>query len=965
MKPFLYQIADLFHKQYGADINQLAFVFPNRRAGLFFQKYLSEIARHPMFSPKILTINDLFSFLGKRQPADRIRTLFKLYGIYINTSKTSESFDEFLYWGDMLLNDFDDIDKYMVNAEMLFQNVIDLKDLEDNYSFLSEEQIQAIRMFWSSFHPKHDTPNQQHFLELWEILYTLYSELKRTLAEEGYGYDGMIFREVAEAVEQKGMPNEFPFEKIIFVGLNALSLSEKRLLLALQKAGKADFYWDYVSEYVQDPNNKASFFVERNLNLFPSEHLLPREKAFKANIKVAGIPSAIGQAKHIYQILEEYQQEEPMTAESALRTAIVLPDEHLLVPVLNSIPETICPINVTMGYPLSGTPIASLMEHILQLQKNIRYINGEASYYYKDVLAILNHPYVMMASQENVSSFINEITNNNWIHIAAQELCKDDFMRILFHPIASTDELPDYLICILGRLNDSLRTMSPEENLTDNPTGKESTLNDIEQEFIFHYFATINKMKDVMQEANVTMRLDTYFKLLKKMADLITIPFEGEPLSGLQIMGVLETRALDFDRLIILNMNEGIFPLKKAANSFIPYNLRKGFGLPTYEHQDSVWAYHFYRLIHRAKEVILLYDTRNSGMQTGEVSRYVHQLRYHYRYPLENQLMVYNVSSSRIAPIIINKASRILQKLSKYKDEGQLALSASSINSYLDCPLKFYFSVIENIQEEDEVAESIESDAFGSIFHKVMEELYLPFRGKLVTADLLKILKEDEKSLTRTIQKAFAEIFFKSKAVRPLEGENYLIGELIRKYVINVLEKDAALTPFYFIQSEQLIQTDFTLSNGSRIHLKGFIDRVDMVKGTIRIVDYKTGTGLNQFSSVSDLFDRSLKDRPKAVMQVFLYAWVYNQLREEENSSIQPSIYYLRSLFDTQFDPAVLHRMGRGKNERVDSFLVFHDEFEKEMRICLEEMFNPLVPFVQTEIGKRCVYCPFASICGR
>lgn len=965
MEPFLYQIANLFHKQYGKEICQLAFVFPNRRAGLFFQKYLSEIANKPIFSPKILTINDLFILIGKKHTADRIHTLFKLYGIYIEASKKTESFDDFLYWGDMLLNDFDDIDKYMVDAKKLFSNVTDLKNLDNNFSFLSEEQIQAIRMFWSSFHPKQNSPNQQHFLELWEILYTLYSKLKQSLSKEGYGYDGMIFREVVEEIEQEGIPNNFPFKKVIFVGLNALSISEERLLLALQKTGKADFYWDYMSEYVHDPDNKASFFAEHNLNLFPSEFVLPKEEPHKTTIKVAGVPSSIGQAKQIYHLLESYIQNGPMTAESALRTAIVLPDENLLIPVLNSIPEIINPINVTMGYPLSKTPIASFMEHILQLHKNIRYIKGEPFYHYKDVIAILSHQYVIIACQNRSASIINDIVNYNKIYIPAKDLCQDELIGILFKPVISSEELSDYLICILERLNDSLRKTEIGDK-TDNTDGdKKSTLSDIEQEFIFHYFATVNRLKGIIKETNITMHLDTYFRLLKKIADMITIPFEGEPLSGLQVMGVLETRALDFDQLIILSMNEGIFPLKKAANSFIPYNLRRGFGLPTYEHQDSVWAYHFYRLIHRVKEVTLLYDTRNSGLQTGEVSRYVHQLRFHYQFPLEDQLIVYKVSSSKMGPIIINKDKRILQILDNYKDHGKSALSASAINTYLDCPLKFYYSVIENIQENDEVTETIESDTFGSILHKVMEDLYSPFKGKIVTADLLKIIMKDEKLLTKTITDAFTSIFFKSDTPHPLEGENYLNGELIRKYVIKLLEKDSSFTPFHYLNSEQLIQTNFILSNGDIVHLKGFIDRVDEVKGLIRIVDYKTGKGTNQFSSVSDLFDKNLKERPKAVMQVFLYAWAYTRLNGNKMLSIQPTIYYLRTLFNSQFDPAIFLRTGRAKSERVDSFQLFQIEFEKEMQKCLDEIFNPLVPFIQTDVERHCSYCSFAPICGK
>lgn len=964
MKPFLYQVATLFYQQYGAEIHRLAFVFPNRRAGLFFQKYLSEISEKPLFSPSILTINDLFMQLSGKHPADKIQMLFRLYELYKQRSGSSESFDEFIYWGEMLLNDFDDIDKYMVDARMLFRNVSDLKSLDDDFNYLSPEQVQAIRSFWSSFYPKGDSPNQQHFLELWEILYDLYAGLRTSLAKDGCGYDGMIFREVVEQLEKEPM-SDFPFDQVVFVGLNALSVSEERLLLVLQKKGVADFYWDYVGSWVTDPDNKASFFLERNLRLFPSRMQLPGTEPVQAEIRVMGVPSAIGQAKQVYPILQALADEQQLTDESALRTAIVLPDEHLLVPVLNAIPEAIQHINVTMGYPLAGTPVAALMEYILTLQKNIRYIDRVPGFYFRDVLPILNHQYVMAAAPEEVSQLVKDMTAGNRIYVHAADLNRHELLSILFTPVQNTEELSDYLIHVLEALNTCLRNKRPNPDDEEMISNSTQTTADIEQEFIFHYFATVNRMKEVMREAKIEMRLDTYFRLLKRMTDLITIPFEGEPLSGLQVMGVLETRALDFDRLIILSMNEGIFPLKKAANSFIPYNLRRGFGLPTYEHQDSVWAYHFYRLIRRAKQVTLLYDTRTTGLQTGEVSRFVHQLRYHYQYPLIDELVVYDVASSAVPPISVQKTTEVEKLLSDFLSGGTRALSASAINTYLDCPLKFYFSVLEQIQEEDEITETVERDVFGSILHKVMEDLYAPFKGKLVTADLLKLLRKDQPLLTGTIARAFAELFFKSPVVRPLEGENFLTGEMIRKYAEKILEQDACFTPFHYIESEKKVRATITLSDRRVVQLKGFIDRVDSLDRVLRIVDYKTGSGKLDFESVEGLFDKEAKDRPKAVMQVFLYAWMYQQLPEYTGMPIQPAIYYLRTLFQRSFNPVVEQKKGRGKADKVNSFQEFVADFEGKLRQCLDEIFNLDIPFTQTETGKACAYCSFRGLCGK
>lgn len=960
MKPFLYQIASLFYDEYGAEVSGLAFVFPNRRTGLFFQKYLSEVAEKPLFSPTILTINDLFVQLSGKQTADRISTLFTLYDIYLRHSNSSETFDSFLYWGEMLLNDFDDIDKYMADARMLFKNVTDLRDIENDFSFLSDEQMAAIRTFWSSFYPKGDTPNQEHFLAVWQILYALYDELKTTLAAAGKGYEGMIFREVVELMEKKEEEScsLLPYTKVVFVGLNALSVSEERLLAYLQKQGIADFYWDYTSPKVTDRDNKASYFVARNLKQFPSRHTLPSEDKVDTKIEVIGIPSGIGQAKQVHSLLSELCSEEAMTAEEALRTAVILPDEHLLIPVLNAIPEQIRRINVTMGYPLAGTPVASLMEYILALQKNVRYVDRQPVFYFRDVLPILNHRYILSTNPDVISALVKDIAENNKIYISSAELGKTSLLSILFTPVTAVGMFSDYLIAVLQELNKVMSSFTEDDD-------EDATLrtNDLEQEFIFHYFTTVNRMKEVMEEAHIEMQIDTYFRLLKRVTDTITIPFHGEPLSGLQIMGVLETRALDFDRLIILSMNEGIFPMKKAANSFIPYNLRRGFGLPTYEHQDSVWAYHFYRLIHRASHVSLLFDTRSNGLQTGEVSRFVHQLHYHYEEPIQNKLVVYNVSVSKTPALQMEKSEEVIHRLAAFRKGGTRAISASAVNTYIDCPLKFYFSVVEGIREEEEVSETIESNVFGSILHKVMEELYQPLCGKMVTADLLKAIRKDTPVLTGAIARAFAEVFFKTDIVRPLTGQNYLIGEMIRKYVIKILERDSKLTPFRYIESERQIKRLFVLTDESEIQLKGFIDRIDEVRDRIRIIDYKSGNGTTVFNTVESLFDKEDTDRAKAVMQVFMYAWMYGAA--PEGKVVQPGIYYMRTLFSPSFDPGVYRRIERMKTDPVSDFSAYSADFELQLRICLDEIFGNEMPFMQTPTGKACGYCQFKDVCGK
>ncbi|MDR2916470.1 MAG: PD-(D/E)XK nuclease family protein [Tannerella sp.] len=1012
MTPFLKQIAKLFYDKYGADVHRLAFVFPNRRSGIFFRKYLSEVAAKPIFSPSILTINDLFYKLNPKQQADRIKLLFLLYDIYIRQSGSEETFDDFVYWGEMLLNDFDDIDKYLVDAKQLFTNVTDLNNIDKEFSFLKPLQIQAIRSFWSSFHPKSDDSNKQFFLRVWELLYPIYTELRETLAAEGFAYEGMIYREVIENFGKKTGRrssnhttrftgslfdddafgetengnhddndkelNKLPYEKIVFIGLNALTKAERKLLALLKKQDIADFYWDYSSEKIKDQDNRASFFMKDNISMFPSEHALPEEEPVDTQFELISIPSRIGQAKQIYPILEKLSGNKKMTSEEALQTAIVLPDEQLLLPVLNSIPEQISRINVTLGYSLSGTPVASLMDYLQSLQKNIRRTENDTMFYHRDVIAVLRHKYVSSVCPVEATGIIKDITERNQVYISVSALAITRLLKLLFSVPSTAAEISDYLTAVLKELNarlsatedkKSMNSDSPglfaEAQKTDNATTDEEDVtvnaNALEQEFIFHYYTMVNRMREMMRETKTEMSSDTYFRLLKQMTDFIKIPFCGEPLSGLQVMGVLETRVLDFENLIILSVNEGIFPAKSTAGSFVPYHLRRGFGLPTPEHQESVWAYHFYRMIHRAKRVVLLYDTRADGLQSGEVSRFVHQLKYHYKTPIRQKLSVYNVSSSYVEPFKVDKNEEVMNLLTAYETEK--SLSASAINTYLDCPLKFYLSVIKGIDEEDAVSETLEHDTFGTILHRVMELSYKPLCGKNVTADLLKLTAQ-EKNMTEIIQQAFAKDFFHTDELRPLVGQAYLYGETMRKYACKILEQDRSLTPFRYIGSERLFHRTLEITNGRKIRIKGFIDRIDHTGNTVRIIDYKSGKpSALTFDTMESLFDITQKDRKKAIMQVFLYAWVYASENGEEQ--IQPAVYYARNLFrQGDFDPVI--RQVNGKEKKIiNNFENYCNEFEDSLKACLDEMFDAGKPFIQTPNTKHCEYCSFAGICGR
>lgn len=957
MNSFLYRIAQTYYSEYKESISGFTFVFPNRRAGLFFQKYISEIAQKPIFSPEILTINECFSMASSWQTADKLSNLFKLYRIYKELSGSDETFDSFVFWGEMLLSDFEDVDKYRVDAKQLFTNITELKQIDQLFNIFSEKQVEAIRQFWSNFVPVTEGKSQEDFIATWKILLQVYNQFRAELIAENTATEGMICRNVADRLIAKEDIPEFISKQFVFVGFNALNPCERTLMAELQKRGQADFYWDYDAAELRDADNQASRFYAENIHIFPSKYSIGAfvESLKDKEIELIAVPSAVGQAKQTYSILNNLFPPE-VPNQSWIKTAVVLPDESLLVPLLHSLPAQVEKVNVTMGFPLKSTPVSGLIEHIFELQKRMRVSGNRTSFYHQTVSNILNHQYISLLSAFEANRLTTEMTENNWIYIDAEELNKNELLATIFIPQTDTRTFLPYLLKILRSLQNGWQQASDETHDYR-----------LECDFLYQYYVTINRMADILKAKpmDVEMNLDTLIRLTRQLTAGITIPFVGEPLDGLQIMGVLETRGLDFDNLIITSFNEGIFPTKSSTNSFIPYNLRRGFELPTTEHQDAITAYNFYRLIHRAKRIFFLYDSRTEGMQTGEVSRFMHQLYYHYGVEAKKKNVSFDISFGNAQAIKVEKTHAIMEKLNRYTSQEAYspAFSASSINTYIDCPLQFYLTKVEVLEQAEEVLETVESNMFGTLFHKVMENLYLPFKGQLMQSDDFDLLMKNTLQIDNEIAKAFSKEYFKKKndAIVPLEGNNLLIASVLRKYILQVLKVDKKQAPFRYISSEERCNIQFAIQNGkTNINIKGFIDRVDEKEGRLRILDYKTGTGKLEFKNLDEVFEQNKDNRPKFVLQTFLYCLMYEIEKQVSNST--PGIYYIRDVFKDDFDTELTNKETK---EKVIDFEQYKNEFLERLTACLEEIFNHEIPFVQTENVKICQYCPYAGVCNR
>ena len=926
----------------------------------FFRKALSDslqesavsggVSAAPFIAPAMLTINDFFYKVYDVDTTDRIRLLVELYACYREVFPEAEPLDEFIFWGDVILSDFDDIDKYLADPEHLFANVSDFKAIQDSYSYLTENQKNAVDRFLSHFRDgsgrltvNMDTDGnvKVRFLRIWNVLYPLYCRFNAHLKERSMAYEGMVYRDLATRL--KDIPVRdllepvFPGkEKFVFVGLNALNECEKVLMRKMRDAGVAEFCWDYVSEMIRDTRNKSSVFMKDNVLEFPNAFRVDPDGLGKPAFHVVSVPSSVGQTKLAPAILARCNTENPV------ETAFILPDENLLMPLLNSIPPQYDSINVTMGCPLTGGAVYSLVTAVAAMQQRLREKAGQWFFYHREIRSIFSNSLFRAVLTEEEETVVRRVKADAKYYVPEKELQGGSLLDLVFRPVitrpkeASAEQnrqLVRYLTDIVSYVGWKLR-------------GVEDMLLELD-------FA-----KRCMQSLNLVGGIDldvlpaTWLHLLDELLSGEAVPFRGEPLEGLQVMGPLETRALDFRNIVLFSTNEGVFPRRGSSASFVPPELRKGFGLPTFEYQDSVWAYYFYRMIQRAEHVWLVCDSRTEGLKTGEESRYIKQLQYYYHAPLERFVAT---ARMQLAP----QADEIRKTPEDIEAIRNGELSASSLQYYLSCPARFYYSFIRRLQDEDEVLEAMDAGSLGRVYHKTMEALYKPYRDRLLTVADLERMAGDRKALKALVRERIIE---EMKTV-DVTGRDLVVEEVIVEYALRTLKYDRDLLVdsgskgFEILQMEKLMKCDF-----EGFHLKGYADRIDSyLGGEARIVDYKTGKVEQEDIDIDDgnaeavvekLFGPTNAGRPKIALQLFIYGLLVKEVDNLRDRPVVNSIYSVSRLFtDPLEDRPANAEFARLTRERLKDLLA--------------EMTDPSVPFRRTEELKTCAYCDFKMICGR
>ena len=952
MIPFLKQAAAHY---LATDIQNTCFVFPNRRSAVFFRKYLGDVLREtgadrPMHAPMSWTINDFFCRVYGGEVSERIRLLLELYESYRTVYPKAEPLDEFIFWGEVILADFDDVDKFLVDAEDLFTDVADFKGIQDDYSHLSDVQREAVRHFVSHFRDHagrltvhldtDDTSVKARFLQVWNILYPLYTDFRKRLREKGMAYEGMVYRDLAERLREgisvtDALSDVFPdASRYVFVGLNALNECEKTVLRRLRDAGLAEFCWDYVSDAVRDPRNKSSVFMMDNVREFPNAFQVDPDGLGQPAFHVVSVPSSVGQTKLAPVILGRCDTENPV------ETAFILPDENLLMPLLNSIPPEHDSINVTMGCPLTGGAVYSLVSSLAAMQQRLREKAGCWYFYHREVRSIFANSLFRAVLTPEEEKVVQTVKTAAKYYIPQEDLMGGPLLDLVFRPVVT---LP--------------KEASAEQNrrilkyLSDIVSYVGWKLRGVEEMLLELDFA-----KRCMQSLNLLGGIDldvlpaTWLRLLDELLSGEAVPFRGEPLEGLQVMGPLETRALDFRNVILFSANEGTFPRRSSGASFVPPELRKGFGLPTFEYQDSVWAYYFYRMIQRAEHVWLVCDSRTEGLKTGEESRYIKQLEYHYQVPLERFVAT---ARMQLAP----EADSIPKTQADIDAIREGELSASSLQSYLYCPAKFYYSFVKRLENEDEVLEALDAGSLGRVYHQAMHQLYKPL--PLVTVADLDQLMADRKGLKALVR----SLIIQEMKTVDVTGRDLVVEEVIVEYVLQTLKHDKRL----LVESgskgfEMLLMEKKMTCLFDGFKIKGFADRIDSyLGGEARIVDYKTGrveqddidiTDENAAEVVEKLFGPANIGRPKIALQLFIYGLLAQERDELRGRPVVNSIYSVSRLFT---DPL------KDRPQSAEFTRLTRDRL-KEL---LAEMTDPSVPFRRTEELRTCGYCDFKMICGR
>lgn len=962
MQIFLKEVAKQILARHRDELAGQHLVFPNRRSALYFGHYLAGLIDSPVFSPRISTISELFAATTDLEALDSLQLVFKLFESYSSMVDKPDSFDEFFYWGEMIVNDFDDIDKYLVNHNILFQNLRDLREIDDKFGGLEPEVVEIIRKFWLGFDPSNMTSEKEDFLTVWDILPLLYTSFRDKLRLAGMAYEGMIMRDLVEDMESKVSSLDNKAEHFHFIGFNALNRCEKELLGYLKARGKASFYWDYDILYLNNREHEAGLFIRDNIKTFGQDlgsgvrvdnlTAIKNERRFE----VYRAPSDVAQSKLIPSLLQDFgtYSSEPD------KTAIILADENMLMPVVNSIPDSVESINVTMGYPLYQTPVYSLVKHLLLLQKNRREASdGAVSFYHADLESLFLHQYITHLFQAESEDILRSIKEQNLVRIESTELQANSFFKLLFSSPASARELNVYLINVLGEV--LLSFTGDAENLQDEAV----TGSKIQMEYLFTVIRAFKQLDSLLAESLIELGTDIYIRICDRLVRKLIIPFSGEPLSGLQVMGILETRALDFENILFLSVNEGVLPRSSAGSSYIPYNLRMAFGLPTVKHQDSIFAYYFYRLIQRASRVRFIYNSNSSGLRTGEMSRFLLQLRYSNVFDTSFIDTRFNIEAPNSDSEIITRTGRIQEIIeSEYlADKASRILSPSALNTWIKCQLKFYYKYIAGLEETSLVQEEIDSPMFGNILHDSMNRLYKPWEGAILDSPDIEKLLDGKEHIRDSVIASFRQKFMRNKP-GSISGKNLIIITLIENMISRILTIDLHKAPFELVGLEAFYQRLFTfkLNGKSRnVKLGGTIDRIDRKDGVIRILDYKSGRDSLEISTLESLSEYD-KEGNSAAFQTLLYSWIYQG--SGYRGPLRPSLYPARAIYADNFSDIFTIKKGDHKGPLTD-FNNVSGEYINWLRKVLNDMFDPDFSFSMTTVKERCIYCSFANLCGR
>lgn len=959
MESFLKLVAADLYKHTEGNLAHTAVVFPNKRAGLFFNEYLAQESDSPIWSPAYVSISELFRSLSPWEVGDPVKLVCELYKIFRRETQSTETLDDFYFWGEMLISDFDDADKNKVDTDKLFSNLQDLRNIMDDYTFIDDEQEEAIRQFFQNFSIERRTALKERFISLWNVLGNIYKGFRESLASQNIAYEGMMYRHVIEHLDV----DKLPYEKYIFVGFNVLNKVEHTLFTQLKDAGKAVFYWDYDEFYMKENRqavtHEAGEFIRRNLRDFPSPLSGELFKNLSKPKEVHYIASSTENAQARY--LPQWIRNNLTTPEK--ETAVVLCNEALLQPVLHSLPAEVKHVNITMGFPLSQTPVYSFLIALLELHTHgFNFKSGR--YTFQSVVTLLKHPYTRQLTGQ-AELLEKELTRNNRFYPLPGELGKDEFLTRLFTPLSGNLNL-----CI--RLSETLQQVASIYQANTSGTEDTDAFNQLYRESLFKAYTTINRFRTLIEEDELTVQSETFRRLLVKVLSATNIPFHGEPAIGMQVMGVLETRNLDFRHLVLLSVNEGQLPKSGGDSSFIPYNLRKAFGMTTIEHKIAVYAYYFYRLLQRAERITLMYNTSSDGLNRGEWSRFMLQFLIEWPHPITRQFLKAGQSPQGTSPITVEKTPDVMRRMQSLFDvraNPKAKFSPSALNYYLDCPLKFYYRYVAGLSAPDEVSAEIDSATFGSIFHYAAEHIYkdLTTHGKVINKEALETLLRNEVKLQDYVDTAFKKLFFNVPQNEKPEynGVQLINSAVIARYLKQLLQNDLRYAPFTFIASEMEVDEPIDIQTPKGViksRIGGIIDRMDSKDGTLRIVDYKTGGDADTPPHVESLFIPD-KKRSNYVFQTFLYAAI--MCRKQPTMKIAPALLYIHRAATETYSPVIQMGEPRKPKEAVEDFSKYEKEYRERLQGLLEEIFNPEKSFTQTEIIEKCTYCDFKALCKR